>query len=54
VAHTLMYAAFLEDPLAWTLLGAGLGLLAVPATPAAVRSPGASASGRTRTGSRTQ
>jgi O-antigen ligase len=26
VAHTLMYAAFLEDPLTWTLLGAGAAL----------------------------
>jgi O-antigen ligase len=28
VVHTLMYAAFLEDPLAWALLGAGIGLAA--------------------------
>ena len=26
VVHTLMYAAFLEDPLAWALLAAGIGL----------------------------
>ena len=26
VVHTLMYAAFLEDPLAWALLAAGVGL----------------------------
>ena len=26
VAHTLMYAAFLEDPLTWTLLGVGVAL----------------------------
>ncbi len=26
VAHTLLYAAFLEDPLAWALLAAGVGL----------------------------
>ena len=26
VAHSLMYAAFLEDPLTWTLLGAGAAL----------------------------
>jgi O-antigen ligase len=51
VAHTLMYAAFLEDPLSWALIGIGIGLLAIPATPAAV-SPAASASARTRTGSR--
>jgi putative inorganic carbon (HCO3(-)) transporter len=26
VVHTMAYAAFLEDPLTWTLLGAGIGL----------------------------
>jgi O-antigen ligase len=26
VVHTLMYAAFLEDPLAWALLAVGIGL----------------------------
>jgi O-antigen ligase len=26
VVHTLLYAAFLEDPLTWALLGAGAGL----------------------------
>ena len=26
LVHSLMYAAFLEDPLTWTLLGAGIGL----------------------------
>jgi hypothetical protein len=26
VVHTLAYAAFLEDPLTWTLLGAAVGL----------------------------
>jgi hypothetical protein len=26
VVHTLAYAAFLEDPLTWTLLGAAIGL----------------------------
>jgi O-antigen ligase len=26
VLHTLLYAAFLEDPLSWTLLGAAVGL----------------------------
>jgi hypothetical protein len=26
VAHTMMYAAFLEDPLTWTLLGAGTAI----------------------------
>jgi O-antigen ligase len=31
VAHTLMYAAFLEDPLTWALLGAGTALAAAAA-----------------------
>jgi len=31
VLHTLLYAAFLEDPLTWTLLGVGVALAAVPA-----------------------
>jgi O-antigen ligase len=31
VAHTLLYAAFLEDPLAWTLLGAGTAMALWPA-----------------------
>ncbi|HKE78154.1 MAG TPA: O-antigen ligase family protein, partial [Solirubrobacteraceae bacterium] len=35
VAHTLMYAAFLEDPLAWTLLGAGTAMALWPAAAAA-------------------
>jgi hypothetical protein len=26
VVHTMLYAAFLEDPLAWALLGVGTGL----------------------------
>ncbi|HEU4759614.1 MAG TPA: DUF2182 domain-containing protein [Dehalococcoidia bacterium] len=30
LVHTLMYAAFLEDPLAWVLLGAGIGLVRRP------------------------
>jgi O-antigen ligase len=30
VAHTLLYAAFLEDPLAWTLLGAGTAMALWP------------------------
>ena len=29
VFHTLLYAAFLEDPLTWALLGAGLALARV-------------------------
>jgi O-antigen ligase len=35
VAHSMMYAAFLEDPLSWTLLGAGTAM----ALWAAVREP---------------
>jgi O-antigen ligase len=30
LVHTWMYAAFLEDPLVWALLGAGVALAAVP------------------------
>lgn len=49
VFHTLLYAAFLEDPIAWTLLGAGVGMrlsLAANGDPdAAPPAP------RTRTGS---
>lgn len=43
VLHTMLYAAFLEDPLSWTLIGIGLGLSASSASPAP--------SARTRTGS---
>jgi O-antigen ligase len=32
VAHSMMYAAFLEDPVAWTLLGAGTAMALWPAT----------------------
>ena len=31
VVHSLLYAAFLEDPLTWALLGVGAALAAVPA-----------------------
>ncbi len=31
LAHTMLYAAFLEDPLTWTLLGAGTALAAAAA-----------------------
>jgi O-antigen ligase len=34
VVHTLVYAAFLEDPLTWTLLGAAIGLRFSSAAPA--------------------
>jgi O-antigen ligase len=40
VAHSMMYAAFLEDPLTWTLLGVGTALaLAPPATAAPAARP---------------
>jgi O-antigen ligase len=43
VLHTFVYAAFLEDPLAWTLLALAAGLRgrqsAAPAAPAEVRVP---------------
>jgi len=42
VVHTLLYAAFLEDPVAWALLGAGAGLAAA-ATPAATTARGRTA-----------
>jgi O-antigen ligase len=32
VAHSMMYAAFLEDPVAWTLLGAGTAIALWPTT----------------------
>jgi O-antigen ligase len=42
VAHTLLYAAFLEDPITWTLLAAGIAL----ARPAPGAASSASASSR--------
>jgi O-antigen ligase len=42
VAHTMLYAAFLEDPLTWTLLGAGTAMALWPAAerePATQREP---------------
>jgi O-antigen ligase len=42
VAHSMLYAAFLEDPLAWTLLGAGTAMALWPAPerePAVEREP---------------
>jgi O-antigen ligase len=47
VFHTLLYAAFLEDPITWTLLGVGAVLLRARAE--VIGSGGASASARTRT-----
>src|SRR5690606_21019742 len=43
VFHTLLYAAFLEDPITWTLLGAGIGLSVSAAS-------GERPAARTRTG----
>jgi O-antigen ligase len=40
VVHTLLYAAFLEDPLAWALLAVGAALAPVPATSRRPRRPG--------------
>jgi hypothetical protein len=37
VAHTMMYAAFLEDPLTWTLLGAGTAMALWPAATRTLR-----------------
>ncbi|MEA2492252.1 MAG: hypothetical protein QOJ29_163 [Thermoleophilaceae bacterium] len=44
VVHTLAYAAFLEDPLTWTLLGAAIGLRF--SSVAAARQPAADAGAR--------
>src|SRR4051812_20611225 len=41
LVHTLLYAAFLEDPLTWTLLAVGTALAAVPRS--RVREPAAAA-----------
>jgi hypothetical protein len=49
--HTLLYAAFLEDPLAWTLLGAGAALSAGAASASSAPAARAPSSARTRTGS---
>jgi O-antigen ligase len=51
VFHTLLYAAFLEDPIAWTLLGAAIGLRLSSAESGAPAETGAPAAARTRTGS---
>jgi putative inorganic carbon (hco3(-)) transporter len=37
LAHTMLYAAFLEDPMAWTLLAIGTALAFAPAPAAEVR-----------------
>jgi hypothetical protein len=41
VVHTLLYAAFLEDPLTWTLLGVGVALAAGRAAPGGAPRPAA-------------
>jgi O-antigen ligase len=46
VFHTLVYAAFLEDPLAWALLAAGVALAARAATAGADAATTSTASGR--------
>ena len=43
VVHTMLYAAFLEDPLTWTLLGAALGLRRAPSAPTPAAGEGAPA-----------
>jgi O-antigen ligase len=46
VVHTLLYASFLEDPIAWTLLGVGIVLAeGGPLAPAATRRPGLAGAG---------
>jgi hypothetical protein len=37
LVHTLLYAAYLEDPLTWALLALGTGLAALPAAAADVQ-----------------
>jgi O-antigen ligase len=52
VLHTLLYAAFLEDPITWTLLAAGIVLARPEASGVSSSSPSrAAASGSARTGS---
>jgi putative inorganic carbon (hco3(-)) transporter len=51
VFHTLVYAAFLEDPLTWTLLGIGTALAAAAqATARAASTPAVRAAARARSG----
>jgi O-antigen ligase len=40
VAHTMLYAAFLEDPMAWTLLAVGTALAVAPARAVVAEPPG--------------
>jgi O-antigen ligase len=39
LAHTMMYASFLEDPMTWTLLAVGTALAAMPAPRAGAAGP---------------
>jgi O-antigen ligase len=48
VVHTMAYAAFLEDPLTWTLLGAAIGLRFSAQPPASRGASAASDSGGER------
>jgi putative inorganic carbon (hco3(-)) transporter len=41
IVHTWMYAAFLEDPVTWTLLGIGTALAAAVPPLTVSRGPGA-------------
>jgi O-antigen ligase len=50
VLHTLLYAAFLEDPITWTLLALGI-VLSAPSTSPAPIAPGSSARTQIRTSS---
>jgi O-antigen ligase len=53
VLHTLLYAAFLEDPIAWTMVGAALGLrLSAGATSASTVRVPAAAPGRSASAAR--
>jgi O-antigen ligase len=46
VVHTLLYAAFLEDPIAWTLIGVGIVLGTPVEAPSLLLDSGRSPSGR--------
>ena len=43
VVHTWLYAAFLEDPITWTLLGVGVALAAAARRRGRARGPSATA-----------
>jgi O-antigen ligase len=48
LAHTMMYAAFLEDPLSWTLLAVGTALATAAGRPGAIVPPEGEPSARER------